>query len=267
LHLTLGLVVAILTSGHVRRRDADAVARKCAEWDNCRHGGDVAGARRISEARVSSARAAGDDHQLAHALVLHAATEQMVGLPIARVHMEDAVRVARDAGALSALALALSALVGMLDLEAESDLALALAEEAIAVASDLSDHVAITVAGSTRAALLASRGDYQAALMFVHGAADDLLRFNSGFALVPLAWAALMTLRGLGDSYSATILLGTARQGMSPGLWMELHVVSIESILRAELADEFDTAYERGAAMSAIEAATFITELGIAAFE
>jgi predicted ATPase len=231
--------------------------------------GDVAGARRFSEAWVAAARSADDGYQLAHALVLHAATEQMVGLPTARAHMEDAVRVARDTGTLSALSLALSGLVGMLDLEAENDLALALTEEAITVASDLSDHVAITVAGSTRAALLALSGDYQAALTLVHATADDFLRFNSGFAVVTLAFAAHMTVLGFGDSRTATILLGKARQGMavSPGFWMERHVSEIEPMLRAELGDEFQAAYERGAAMSAIETAMFIAELDTAALE
>jgi hypothetical protein len=225
--------------------------------------GDVPSARRLSEAWVAAAQAADDGYQLAHALVLHAATDQIVGLPTARADMEDAMRVARDTGTLSALSLALSSLVGMLDLDTERDLALALTEEAIAVAADVGDHVAITVAESTRAAVLALRGDYGAALMLVRAAADDLLRFNSGLAVVPLAFAAFMTVLGFDDRRSATVLLGKARESSAgnPGLWMEQHIDAIEAVLRAELADEFQPAYERGAAMSAIEAARFITEL------
>ena len=231
--------------------------------------GDVDGARRISEAWISTAQAADDGYQLSHALVLHAGTAQMAGLPTARAEMEDAARVARDTGTLSALSLALSTLVGMLDLEAERDLALALTEEAILVASDVGDHLATMIAESNRAALLALGHDYQAALMLVRAAADEMLGFNLGdVGAPPLAWAAFMTLFGLGDHRSATIALGKARQSVgSPGVWMEHHLASIEPQLRSESADEFTAAYERGGAMSAIELATFITELGTAALE
>jgi hypothetical protein len=42
---------------------------------------------------------------------------------------------------------------------------------------------------------------------------------------------------------------------------MEQHVASIETDLRSACAGEFHDAYQRGATMSAIEAATFITQL------
>ena len=224
--------------------------------------------RHFSEAWVETARAADDGYQLAHALVLHAATGQIVGLPTARVLMEEAVVVARDTGTLSALSLALSALVGMLDLDTESELALALTQEAIAVASDVGDHVSMTVAGSTQAFLLAKQGDYHAALALVRVAADELIRSNSVLAIVPLCWATVSTLVGFGEHDSATVLLGKAQGGMgtSAGLWIGEHE-TMEATLRAVRAGEFQADFERGAAMSAIEAATFIINLDTAAVE
>jgi predicted ATPase/class 3 adenylate cyclase len=225
---------------------------------------DLPGTARISEAWVAAAREAGDAYQLAHALVLHSASEQMTAVPTARAHMEEAARIAREAGALSALSLALSALVGMFDLDVEGERALALTEEAIAVASDVGDHVSMIVAGSTRAALLAFGGEPERALVFVLAAADELLRSNSGVAVVPVAWAAAGTMTGLGDFPRAAVLFGKVQEEVvaTPGLWMQRHAAELGATLRAELGDGFQAAYDRGAAMTTIEVATFVSELG-----
>ena len=84
------------------------------------------------------ARASGDDYELALALML-LATARMHEPDVGIAMLEESVRVARDAGILSALSIGLSFLAGMLPID-ESERALALLDEAIEVGRLVGDR-------------------------------------------------------------------------------------------------------------------------------
>jgi hypothetical protein len=227
--------------------------------------GDIDGAHRVAEEWVGAARAADDGFQLSHALVLWASTEYFLGVPTARAHMEEAVSVARETGTLSALSLALSQLVGFLDVGGEdSAAALALAEEAIEVASKLDDPVAIGIATSSQALTLAMCEDNLAAIAAIQRGVSVIRRTNNVSALPPLLGAAVLAVTALGDYRTAAVLDGARGQHMVALTdRLKRRLESAEARMLAALGDEYQPLVDRGAAMSPTELASVIEEVSV----
>ena len=224
--------------------------------------GDLAGAHRLAEEWTGAARAADDGYELSHALVLRAATELSLAEPMGRAHLEDAVRVARDTGTLSALSIALGMIVNQLDVDADdADRALALTDEALAVASALDDPVAMAVSTATRAMLLAARGDRREALALAKQAAEAMRLSNSLAASGGAFCAAALALAEDGDHRVAAIFLGAAHVAGPMAGWGERRMRQVEATLRTELGAEFQTLYEQGAALTPTEATAYLVEM------
>jgi tetratricopeptide (TPR) repeat protein len=226
--------------------------------------GDLEKAYRLAEEWVAAARVADDGYELSHALVLCASAGAFLGRPEARAQMEEAVRVARDTGSLSALSIALSQLCNMLDLNGDDmDKGLALTDEAITVASQLGDEIAIAVAAGSRATLLAVRGDPCEALAVAQRGADALRSSNNLSPLAPLLSAAAIALAELGDYRDAAVLFGAMENhayGTAPE-WIQQRITGAEETVRAELESQYQTLYDRGMALSSLEASAFVANL------
>jgi predicted ATPase/class 3 adenylate cyclase len=226
--------------------------------------GDLEHAYRLAEEWVAAARVADDGYELSHALVLCASAGAFLGRPGARAQMEDAVQVAREAGALSALSIALSQLCNMLDLHGDDmDRGLVLTDEAITVASQLGDEIAIAVAAGSRATLLALRGDPYEALAVAQRGANALRSSNNLSPLAPLLSAGAIALTELGDFEDAAVLFGATENhayGSAPE-WIQQLIKSTEAVARRELGVEFQTHFDRGRALSSLGISTLLANL------
>jgi predicted ATPase/class 3 adenylate cyclase len=227
--------------------------------------GDFEKARRLAEEWVAAARMADDGYELSHALVLCASTGAYTGSADARTQMEEAVRVARDTGALSALSIALSQLCNMLDLKgSDIERGLALTDEAIAVASQLRDDIAISVAAGSRATLLALRGDPRGALAVAQRGGEALRNSSNLSPLAPLLSAGAIALTELGEYQDAAVLFGAAvnhAYGAAPE-WIAGRCMSAEATVRRELGPDFQALYDRGLSLSSLEVASLLANLG-----
>jgi predicted ATPase/class 3 adenylate cyclase len=226
--------------------------------------GDIDRSHHVAEEWVAAARVADDGYELSHALVLCAETGRALGRSESRSQMEEAVQVARDTGSLSALSIALSMLCSGLDMDVDDiDRALPLTDEAITVASQLGDDIAMAVAAGTRASLLLIRGESYEALAVAQGAAETLRSSNNLIPLAPLLSAGALALSELGDYPDAAVLLGsTARHIVaSAPEWVHQRLRRAEATVRGKLGPEFQTFYDRGMSLPSPEAIAFLISL------
>jgi predicted ATPase/class 3 adenylate cyclase len=227
--------------------------------------GDLVGAHRIAEEWVATARVAGDGYELSHALVLRAATEHFLNGPDARAHMEEAVRVSRETGTLSALAIGLGMLVPVLEPDtdgSDAERALAATDEAIAVATAIRDHIAVTVSAGTRATLLAALGEERGALVAASRCAEAMRLSNMPASFAPLAMGIAIVLTRRGEYCDAALLFGAADAMIfTYSGWMGRAFARVDDVLRLELGDEFEHLRARGADLSASESVDLLIDV------
>jgi hypothetical protein len=170
--------------------------------------GDVEQARHLAELRLEQARASGDTHKVAHALLQLAAAlfdDPGRGTAVA----EEAVCVAREAGLSSVLPDALAVylvFVGPEDPARE----LALLEEVIEVATALGDHRLVATTVAARESNKARQGDWPAAL---RGNAEAAAPYRDGgnmTVVVPTLRSAGIALTALRRFEAAAVILGFA---------------------------------------------------------
>jgi DNA-binding CsgD family transcriptional regulator len=117
------------------------------------------------------------------------------------------VRLARDAGALSALPFALSTRAGVSLLEGEPILANSLAEEVAAV----NEATGSSIAPYAAVALAAFRGRETEASELIEAARDEVMRRGEGAGLTFVQWASAVLYNGLGryeDALAAAVQAG-----------------------------------------------------------
>jgi predicted ATPase/class 3 adenylate cyclase len=150
------------------------------------------------------ARESGDDYELALALTLLATArmqEPEVGIAI----LEESVRVARDAGILSALSIGLPFLAGMLPVD-ESERALALLDEAVEVGRLVGDRWSVRQVTMAKGLIALQRGEWRSALQL----ALDFIDHDVGTALADPLFQASIALCRLGGFEPTAVILGKA---------------------------------------------------------
>jgi hypothetical protein len=224
--------------------------------------GDLPRAHALGRDWVAAARDNDDQYALAYALILLGSTYQFAD-PEARARFEEAVRVARDVGNLSALSLGLSQLVNLLEGN-EADARLALADEALTVATELGDRIAASLAASARLWALAGLGDYARTLALARHAAEQMDVAKSYSMLTPVLTAAGVSLAHLGKPRRAAILFGAADSHSigEPPKWVGRLIDDARATVRAQLpSSDIATLEARGAALSRVEANAYLTRL------
>jgi predicted ATPase/class 3 adenylate cyclase len=224
------------------RADVDVAARRATEW-------------------VALAESAGDQFEVANALVMLAAVQlNQSGPDAARTTFEEAVRIARDVGVASTLAIGLSTLAIVMPIE-EADRSLVILDEAIDVSTRLGDRTALNAAMGTKGNIAAYRGDFAAALDAVVDVAQRLL--DSG-ELINVGWALLsaaIALTHLGFAEPAAVLSGTGWAIVVPGPddWMLRMAREIDGPLKAVLGDvAFEAFRARGANLAPLDALAYL---------
>jgi predicted ATPase len=172
-------------------------------------GGDEP-ARHDAQAWVDVARSSGDANDLADALIMLGATLLEEPGDVALAAIEEAVRVARDAGILSALALGLALLAGLVEWDENDDRMLALCDEAIDISTQLGNPIGVALATGHKGAIAFRGGDWRTALEAFVDSAGMMLDAGERTSLVgPLSMGAV-ALGALGHPEPSAVLLGKA---------------------------------------------------------
>jgi hypothetical protein len=169
--------------------------------------GDLAQARHHAEEWVELVQASGDRYELAHALIMLAAAIQSEGPAVAIATLDEGVRVARDAGILSALSIGLPFLAGILPDE-ESGRALAVLDEAIDVGTQVGDRMGVSYATILKGGLAARRGEWRTALQATVEGAEQKLQLGDLVALAGSWHLAGIAFCELGYFDPAAVLIG-----------------------------------------------------------
>jgi predicted ATPase len=232
--------------------------------------GDLDGARLHAEEWVERAREAGDRYELAHALILFGSTMQSdPARSLATI--EEAVRIARDAGILSALSIGLTALSGqtfgsdraIADIPPD-ELAdgLALLDEAVEVGTAIGDRQAVSITMTNKAFIAAQLGEWRPALRASADAAVQHLQLGALNGLFGPLWAAAIAFVGVGHLDVAAVLIGAAdargprwwRGDWSGGIMGSTEAAVLEGLGEAPLA----ALRERGGALDPAEAVAYL---------
>jgi predicted ATPase len=208
------------------------------------------------------ARRDDDRYELANALVLLAAAQQFSGDPAAAVQtLEEEVSVARDAGIADSLSLGLMLLAGLLPRD-ELGHALQLLDEALAVAIEVGDRIAISASIGSKAWIAAHLGDHARALELAREAIQLNVQVGQLGAIGPSLVAAAVALAGIQPSETAALLLATREHvliGQAVEWWEEL-IAQAETNLIHELGQtRYDALHARGADLSLDEAVALLS--------
>jgi hypothetical protein len=232
--------------------------------------GDLETARRWADEWVRVARTDGDAYELSQALVMHASPVVFMGLGDPIPIYEEAIRVAREAGILTALAIALSgmavALIGAesraLDPESARRAA-AVAEEAFEVGTLIGDPTSVDLTRHLRAEIAIRRGQFRAALEAYAEAAEVIIaRGGRTTVVAPFVLTASCAFAGAGHAETAAVLLG-ACDSLSPARfgprWAMEWLSELDSTLPQQLGDErFAELRSQGAALGPSEALEYV---------
>jgi tetratricopeptide (TPR) repeat protein len=225
--------------------------------------GDIDAARVHAQEWAMLARRDDDRYELANALVLLAATQQFCGDPAAAVQtLEEEVRVARDAGIADSLSFGLVLLAGLLPRD-EHGRALELLDEALTVANEVGDRIAIGAAIDSKAWIAAHRGDHALALELAREAIQLNVQVGQlgAAALGPSLVVAAVALTGIQPSETAALVLASREQvviGFTD--WWEELVAQAETMLIHELGQaRYDALHARGAELSIDELLELLT--------
>ena len=205
----------------------------------------------------------GDPYELTFALImLVSALFEHDDATIAT--LEEAIRVARDAGIASALSTALPYLGGTLPID-ESDLVVSLLDEAIEVGLRVGDRQAVALTIGSKCVLAFRRGDWPGALRAAHDTAEQMLELGGFVTIKDFFRAGGAALSALGHDDVAAVLIGKADAISAPvGLvgtdwWLE-PVARTEATLVARLGEQqFAVTFAaEGAALENAEAVAYL---------
>ena len=215
-------------------------------------------ARTFAQAYVDVARASEDPYELADALILLAGSFADSDARIAT--LEEAIRVARDAGIASALSIALPFLAGSLPID-ESDRALALIDEAIEVGLRVGDRRGVALAIGWKGWLAFRRGEWTTALRAALDAAEQLLEFGGLVTIKEFFHLGGAALAALGHNDAAAVLIGradslSARVGTH--IWLEIITATDAALLEALGEQRVATLAAQGAAFDNPEAVVYL---------
>jgi hypothetical protein len=232
--------------------------------------GDPETAHRWAEEWVRVARSDGDAYELSQALVMHAAPVNFMGLGDPVPILEEAIRVAREAGILTALAIALTglavALIGAdataLDPETARR-ASAVAEEAFEVGTRIGDPTSVDIARHLRAQIAIRRGDFRAAFEAYAEVAEAIIARGGRTTVgAPFVLVATCAFAGAGHAETAAVLLGAGDSlqptRFGPG-WVMEWLSELDSTLPQQVGDErFAELRSKGAALGLSEALEYV---------
>jgi predicted ATPase len=125
--------------------------------------GDLEQARVHAEAWVELARASADRYELAYGLLTLAGALDLSEPAVAQATLDEALRVARDAGILSALSIGLPFLAAKLT-SGQSERALAILDEAIEVSRQVGDRWGVSQILLAKFSIAAHRGEWRTLL-------------------------------------------------------------------------------------------------------
>ncbi len=202
------------------------------------------------------ARATGDDYELAYALMLLATATMEVDPGAAFATLEESVRVARDAGLVSALSLSLPWLAALLPIE-ESDRKVALLDEAIEVGRIVDDRWSLPQITMAKGAIANQRGDWRTALQLAldYVEFDEAMPFSGVFSMAGCA------LCQLGRFEAAAVLVGkgdTRQLRNGPDWMLELFAATEAALLAALGEQEVSELAARGAALEFTDAVAYL---------
>jgi predicted ATPase/class 3 adenylate cyclase len=232
--------------------------------------GDLETARRWAEEWVRVARSDGDAYEMSQSLVMLAAPGNFMGLGDPIPILEEAVRIAREAGILTALAIALSGMAAALtrpdtralDPEAARRAA-AVAEEAFEVGTLIGDPTSVDLTRHLRATIAMRRGEFRAALE-AHAESAEVIIARGGRTTVvaPFVLTAACAFAGAGHAETAAVLLGAGDALMptrfGPGWAMEW-LSELDSTLPRQLGSHrFAELRSQGAALGPTEALEYV---------
>jgi predicted ATPase/class 3 adenylate cyclase len=234
--------------------------------------GDLETAHRWGDEWVRVARSDGDAYEVSQALVMDAASVLFTGqrgsdpIPI----YEEAIRIARDAGILTALAIALSGLATALTrvdtraLDPETARrAAVVAEEAFEVGTLIGDPTSVDIARHLRGQIAMRRGEFRAALeAYAESAEVIIARGGRTTVLMPLVIMAACAFAGAGHAETAAVLLGAgdtlSPTRFGPG-WAMQWLSELDSALPQQLgAERFVELRSQGAALGPSEAVEYV---------
>ena len=224
--------------------------------------GDFALARARSEDWITLARAGADRYQLARALLSLGAALSIGGdIEAGLAALAEAVDVARDAGILTVLATALTAMA--IFMSPEDSRALAALDEAVEVGTRIGDRQAVATATGNKGWFAARHQDWHGALQASRDFDEMRLEFRLSVASSPGAFAlAPVALVELGRLEPAGVILGhyeTFARGIPGPPWSLALVESArETLTEAMAPDEFAALFARGAALLPEEAAAYL---------
>ncbi len=180
---------------------------------------------------------------------------------VAIATLEESVRVARDAGILSALSIGLPFLAGMLPIE-ESERALALLDEAIEVGTRLGDRYFVSVAIGSRGVLALRRGDWRTALHTAVERVERQLQLGDLGSLNQSFLGAGLALAEIGKLEPAAVLFGKA-DTLSPRMvsaaWGHKLLQATDTALLETLGEQhLATLTAQGAALDNDEAVAYM---------
>ncbi len=169
--------------------------------------GDVEPAIADVEAWVALARASEDHYELSDALVVLGSARSLAEPEVGLGLLREAVRAARAAGIPSSLAINLAGVAGSLPKE-ESEQALGMLDEAIEVANELGDHMAVTIAIQMRGTIASRSGDWLTGLGAAVDAAEQQLALGDVSGLGTSLALAAGAFSALGRHEAAAVLRG-----------------------------------------------------------
>ena len=174
--------------------------------------------------------------------------------------LDEAVRVARDAGITAALALGLSTLAAQLPIE-EVDRAVALLDEAAELGRRTDDRLAVSTAVMARGSLLGRLGNWRAALRAQADAAEQKLVVGDIMSIPGCFWWASIALCELGHLEVAAALLGkgdamSGRYGAQ--WWLDLRAATDNALLAALGEQQVMALRAWGAALEIADAVAYL---------
>jgi predicted ATPase len=222
--------------------------------------GDLGRARQHAQEWVDRAEVSADQYELAFALIMLAGALQPVEPDVSIATLEEAVRVARNAGIRSALSIGLPYLAGLLPIE-EADRSLALLDEAIEVGTQFGDRMGVFQVTLTKGALAARRGEWRTALQAAAEGAEQHLQLGDFVSLAQSFLLGGVAFCGLGYPDPAAVLIGRAfaMTELSPPDWFAEMLSATDAALRETLGErQVATLTARGTALEITDAVAYL---------
>jgi len=222
--------------------------------------GDLEGARDHAEVVVEMARATDDSYEIVAALTMLAGTlsnEPARGL----VTSQEAARVARDAGIVSWLGLALTTQFMYIDGRDDPALELAIHEEIIGVASALGDQQLLAITVASRESTRARHGDWPSVLRAIADAAVHFTDHRYTSLFVSSLWGGAIALTALQQFEPGAVIFGFSEAHSIPTYndeSVQLLAATETTLLDALGEDNFSHLKARGSALDLPNAISYL---------